>query len=81
MGCTDCLICGGPRFLDERDMPSCEACKPMLALHVVSMQTAPGQWVAICPCGWSTRHSRTVEGRDDREVAVLGHWRSLRVAS
>ncbi|MER9912669.1 hypothetical protein NKJ71_18770 [Mesorhizobium sp. M0050] len=80
MSCTDCIICSGRRFLDEHDMPSCEACAPMFAAHVVSMRTdeKTGGWSAVCPCGWSTGHPRTSQGREQREADVIQHWRSIR---
>lgn len=78
MSITDCLVCGGRRFLDERGMPACEPCAPMFAAHVVSMRTAPGEALAVCPCGWSSRHPWSQEGRLGREAAVVAHWRAMR---
>lgn len=80
MSCTACIICLGPRYLNEHDIPSCEACAPTLDAHVVSMRTdeKTGDWKAVCPCGWSTSHPRTAEGRSLREANVIQHWRSIR---
>lgn len=80
MSCTDCIICDGPRYLDQQDMPSCGACGPVLAAHVVSMRTDPntGDALAVCPCGWSSRHPWSQQGRQEREAAVFEHWRSVR---
>lgn len=81
MSLTDCKICGGRRFHDRHDIPSCEACEPMLAAHLISMRTDGGDAVAVCPCGWSTRHAWTRDGRSGREAAVIEHLRSAREAS
>ncbi len=76
MSLTDCIVCGGRRYLDQRGMPTCEPCGPMFAAHEVSMRTAPGEWLAVCPCGWVSRHPRSEAGQLDREAAVVAHWRA-----
>lgn len=80
MSCTDCIICGGPRFLDKQGIPFCEPCEPVMAEHVASNQIDPvtGEALAICPCGWSSRHPWTAMGRWRRQGAIEAHWRSVR---
>lgn len=50
-------------------------CGPVLADHVVSMQTAPGERLAVCACGWSWRGAW--DDADGRETAVLTHWQAV----
>lgn len=80
MSCTDCIICGGPRRLNEHGVPSCGACEPLLAVHLVSMRTDGGDATAVCKCGWSTRHPWTKDGRWAREGDVIAHYRAMREA-
>lgn len=78
MTATDCYICGGRRYLDERGAPSCEACRPLLAAHVVSMRTDrnTGDALAVCPCGWSMARPWSIDGRRQLDADVVEHWRS-----
>ncbi len=57
--------------------PFCADCEPTLAHHVVSMRTAPGEALAVCPCGWADRAPWTAEGRAALNRAVEAHWREV----
>ncbi|MER8762863.1 hypothetical protein [Mesorhizobium sp. M0968] len=80
MSIPDCVVCEGRRYLNRSDIPFCEPCEPLFAAHVVSMQTDPktGEALAVCPCSWASRHPWSKQGRQDREAAVIEHWRSVR---
>jgi hypothetical protein len=67
-----CLACGR----DAAPHTFCATCAPVMAGHVVSMQTAPGELLAVCPCGWTFRTDWTPEGHHWREAAVRRHWRA-----
>jgi len=68
-----CATCARPARTSDI---FCDACAPVAANHVVSMQIdqQTGDALAVCPCGWTMSAPWTKAGRLARDRAVLAHW-------